>query len=77
MSGLPKQTTRAELIARFKELGFQGPRTKGTGGPHPSFMQRGSLKVGLPNPHGKDIGQVLLRRILKQAGLTTKEWLGD
>ncbi|GAA6734510.1 hypothetical protein YIM1640_15810 [Thermus oshimai] len=37
-------------------------------------MVRGRVKLVLPNPHRKDIGVDLLKRLLKQAGLTEEEW---
>lgn len=77
MSALPAQTSRKALIARFVELGFTGPHS-GTGD-HPSFMQRGTQVVKLPNPHGrqKDIGRELLKRILTNAGISKEEWMGS
>jgi hypothetical protein len=37
-------------------------------------MIRGDVVLTIPNPHGKDIGVDLLARILKQAGVTRREW---
>jgi predicted RNA binding protein YcfA (HicA-like mRNA interferase family) len=70
--GLPRQTTRRELIRKFRALGWEGPVS---GGRH-SFMRRGSLKVHIPNEHQSDIGRPLLGEILRQAGITIEEWLG-
>jgi hypothetical protein len=39
------------------------------------FMIRGICRVRLPNPHQTDISVDLLRRILKEAGITREEWL--
>jgi predicted RNA binding protein YcfA (HicA-like mRNA interferase family) len=39
-------------------------------------MRRGDLTVIIPNPHKGDIGVGLLRRILRQAGVSREEWLG-
>ena len=61
---------RRELVARFRRLGFQGPFS---GGKH-EFMQRGSTIVTIPNPHRGDIGTGLLARVLKQAGVSKREW---
>ena len=47
-----------------------------TGGRH-AFMVKGALKVRVPNPHGDDIGVALLREILRQAGLSDDEWVGE
>ncbi len=63
--------TRSELISRLKELGFNGPHS---GGKH-QFMIRGRVRLTLPNPHENDIGVDLLSRMLKQAGITRKDWL--
>ena len=57
----------------MRELGFEGPLA---GGRHPQ-MRRGDLTVIIPNPHEGDIGVDLLRRILRQAGVTREEWLGE
>ena len=38
-------------------------------------MVKGNLVLTIPNPHRKEIGVDLLARILKQAGITRKEWL--
>jgi len=62
-----------ELVRRLGELGFEGPYA---GGRHPQ-MRRGELTLVLPNPHAGDIGVGLLVRILRQAGVTREEWLGE
>jgi hypothetical protein len=76
VSRLPKQTSRRALIKRFRELGFEGPLI-GTGD-HPEFMSKGSLQVKIPNAHSQpsDIGEVLLKRILQNAGMSVDDWLG-
>jgi len=63
--------SRHDLIRKFRNLGFSGPFT---GGRH-SFMNRGKLKVPIPNEHHTDIGVPLLRRILKRAGIEDDDWL--
>ncbi len=65
--------SRRELIKRLKEFGFEGPYS---GGKH-QFMVRNDLVLTIPNPHKKDISVDLLRRILKQAGITREQWLGS
>jgi predicted RNA binding protein YcfA (HicA-like mRNA interferase family) len=62
-----------ELVRRLRELGFESPYA---GGRHPQ-MRRGQLTLVLPNPHEGDIGVGLLVRILRQAGVTREEWLGE
>ena len=61
---------RRELIAALRKLGFGGPYS---GGKH-EFMQRGTVVLTIPNPHGGDIGRGLLATILRQAGITRREW---
>ncbi|MCP4168002.1 MAG: type II toxin-antitoxin system HicA family toxin [Chloroflexi bacterium] len=72
MAGLSPISYR-KLVQRLRELGFEGPYA---GGRHPQ-MRRGDLTVILPNPHQGDIGVGLLRRILRQAGVSREEWLGE
>ena len=62
-----------DLVRRLRELGFEGPYA---GGRHPQ-MRRDQLTLVLPNPHEGDIGVGLLVRILRQAGVTREEWLGE
>ena len=71
MAGLAPVTRRV-LIARLHELGFEGPYT---GGKH-EFMVKGQLRLTVPNPHQGEIGRDLLIRILRQAGISRKEWEG-
>lgn len=61
---------RKTLIPCFRRLGFAGPYS---GGKH-QFMVRGTITVRIPNPHQGDIGQELLARILRQAGVSKSEW---
>ena len=65
--------TRRELIRKFRKLGFSGPAS---GGRH-QFMILGALKVRIPNPHrGGSIDGSLVSEILRQAGITVREWTG-
>lgn len=59
---------RNDLIAAFRDLGFTGPYA---GAKH-AFMQRGRLRVRIPNQDIDDVA--LLNKILKQAGITRAEW---
>jgi predicted RNA binding protein YcfA (HicA-like mRNA interferase family) len=61
---------RREFIAALRRLGFEGPFS---GGKH-EFMTRGDLVLTIPNPHGRDIGIGLLKILLREAGITRKEW---
>ena len=64
--------SRRRLIARFRELGFEGPFS---GGRH-QFMSRGECDVHIPNPHEGDISVDLLSRMLRQAEISREEWEG-
>ena len=65
--------TRNELVQGLRRLGFDGPYS---GGKH-EFMLKDELRLTLPNPHKREIGVDLLRRILRQAGITRDEWLAS
>lgn len=60
-----------ELIKKLRSFGFEGPFA---GGKH-LFMINGEIRLTLPNPHRKEIGPDLLKRILRQADITTEDWL--
>ena len=51
-------------------MGFSGPFS---GGRH-QFMQRGELKLRIPNPHTGDIHISLLKEILRQGSISWDEW---
>lgn len=61
---------RKDLIFYLRQLGFDGLIP---GGNH-QYMQKGVLKVFIPNPHKGDISKEFLTRILKQAGIDKKVW---
>lgn len=61
---------RRELIAALRKFGFQGPFS---GGRH-EFMTRGALSIAIPNPHRKEIGRDLLAVLLREAGISRREW---
>ncbi|OYV98997.1 MAG: hypothetical protein B7X11_05665 [Acidobacteria bacterium 37-65-4] len=63
-------TRRRDLIATLRRLGFTGPVS---GGKH-QFMTRGDVVLTIPNPHRQDIGIGLLSVILRQAGISRKDW---
>jgi len=60
-----------DLVRGLRELGFEGPYQ---GGEHP-YMVKEDLVLPIPNPHRKEIGADLLRRILKRAGIPREKWL--
>lgn len=72
---MPKLTPikRVEFIYRSRKFGFEGPYP---GGKH-LYMIKGELRLTIPNPHRKEIGIDLLSRLLKQAGITKKEWMEE
>lgn len=65
-----KPIKRRELITALRRLGFRGPYS---GGRH-EFMQKGALMLTVPNPHRGDLGIGLLTMILRQAGISRREW---
>jgi predicted RNA binding protein YcfA (HicA-like mRNA interferase family) len=65
-----KPIRRRELIVVLRRAGFSGPYS---GGRH-EFMQKGSLVLTVPNPHRGDIGIGLLTMVLRQAGISRREW---
>jgi predicted RNA binding protein YcfA (HicA-like mRNA interferase family) len=63
--------SRAELIRKFRSLGFKGPFS----GKKHQFMIKGNQKIRIPNPHGSgDVHISLVKEILRQAGITNDEW---
>jgi predicted RNA binding protein YcfA (HicA-like mRNA interferase family) len=62
-----------DLVKRLQELGFEGPYA---GGKHPQ-MRRGDVTLIISNPHEGDISVGLLSRLLRQAGVSREEWLGE
>lgn len=60
----------AQLLNVLRKLGFDGPFA---GGKH-EYMKRGNFRLTIPNPLGKQIDSVLIRDVLKQAGVPTEEW---
>lgn len=61
---------RKDLIYYLRQLGFEGLYP---GGNH-QYMQKGNLKVRVPNSHKSEIGKNLLLDILKQADIETDQW---
>jgi hypothetical protein len=61
---------RRDLVVALRRLGFDGPYS---GGKH-EFMVRGDVVLTIPNPHRGDIGVALLNIVLRQAGVTRREW---
>lgn len=59
-----------DLIRFLRELGFVGPYS---GGKH-QFMVKEKLRVRIPNPHKTDIGENLLKQILREIGINREKW---
>jgi predicted RNA binding protein YcfA (HicA-like mRNA interferase family) len=62
--------TRIDLIRKLRNLGFDGPFVA----TRHQYMLQKSQKIFIPNPHGKDIGVPLLRRIIKQLDVTVEKF---
>ena len=60
-----------ELVGRLRLIGFTGP----FGGSKHPYMIRGDVVLTIPNPHRRDVGVDLLKRILARAGVDRDEWL--
>jgi len=67
---MPKSISWKKLVKKFRVLGFDGPYP---GGRH-FFMMKYNKRIIIPNPHKEDISQSLLSEILRQAGVSSKEW---
>ena len=61
---------RKDLVKYLRKYGFDGPYS----GSRHQFMIRKDITLRIPNPHGSDIGKELLIRILRQAGISRREW---
>lgn len=59
-----------KLIRGLRKFGFEGPYS---GGRHP-YMIKEKIVLTIPNPHKGDIRIELLKRILKQAGISSQDW---
>ncbi len=66
-----KPVSRREFVKKLRQLGFAGPFS---GGKH-QFMKKDSFKLCIPNPHGKEIGVILLKQIVKDLGVSDEKFL--
>ncbi len=57
---------RRTLIKKLKKLGFGGPFIA----TRHEYMIKGKQKIFIPNPHGKDIGLPLIKKIIEQIGIS-------
>lgn len=67
---MPKNISWRKLVKKFRGLGFDGPYS---GGRH-LFIMKNKLKVHIPNPHKGDISEYLVIEILRQTGISHKDW---
>lgn len=61
---------RKDLIRYLKQLEFYGPFP----GRKHEFMQKGRLRVRIPNPHNSDLSRGLVARILEEAEIEKSVW---
>jgi len=59
------------LVKKLKKAGFSGPFSAAKHG----YMKQGKTKIFIPNPHGKDIGLPIIKKIINQLNLTNQEFL--
>ena len=67
LSPLPRRI----LIEKLRKLGFSGPYPA----TRHEYMKRGSEKIFIPNPHGKDIGLPIIKKIIGQLRISNQEFL--
>lgn len=65
--------SQKNLVKRLRSLGWEGPEYRSD---HPFMLKDDLPPLKIPNPHSPDISVDLLRRILRQAGISRAEWLG-
>lgn len=63
-----------QLVKHLRELGFEGPYRRGKHSPH-GAMIKGTHTITVPNKHGSgEIGPELLKKVLRQAGISIDVW---
>lgn len=62
---------RRILIKKLRKIGFLGPYPA----TRHEYMKRDSEKIFIPNPHGKDIGVPIIKKIINQLKLSNQEFL--
>ncbi len=67
---MPKPIKHREMLRRLRALGWTGPCQRGQ---HP-FLVKGDRRLTIPNPHHGDIDWSLMKRILEQARVSTRDW---
>lgn len=67
---MPKPLSLRALIVKLKRAGCTGPFF---GAKHP-YMRSGQKIIIIPNPHGNDIGPHILKRIMRDIGLSEDDF---
>jgi len=67
LSPLPRRI----LIKKLRRLGFSGPYSAAV---H-EYMKRNGEKIFVPNPHRKDIGLPIIKKIIRQLKISNQEFL--
>ncbi len=67
---MPKPISWREMVRRLQTLGWTGPYP---GGRHPTMI-KSNTRLTIPNPHRGDIDWSLMKRVLKKAEISPKEW---
>jgi len=67
LSPLPRKV----LIKKLRKFGFSGPYS----GTRHQYMKRNSEKIFVPNPHGKDVGLPIIKKIICQFKISNQEFL--
>ncbi len=62
---------RRILIQKLRKLGFLGPFPAA----RHEYMKRNGEKIFIPNPHGKDIGLPIIKKIIQQLRISHQEFL--
>ena len=62
---------RRILIKKLRKASFSGPFSAA----RHEYMKRDSIKIFIPNPHGKDIGLPIIKKIINQLKLSNQEFL--
>lgn len=65
--------SRQELVDRLRTFGYAGPYAGG----RQEFMLRGEVRLILPNPHRGELSVDLIARILRQAGISRRQWSSE
>jgi len=61
---------RRILIRKLRKLGFSGPYPA----TRHEYMERDDEKIFIPNPHGKDIGLPIIKKIIQQLKISNQEF---